>query len=45
MDEKFSSNLDENDEFTADTEETEYLELIIRLKKIRSILLYWINNI
>ena len=36
MDEKFSLNLDENDEFTTDPEETEYLDLIIRLKGIRS---------
>ena len=36
MIENLNSNNTENDEFTADTEETEYLDLIIRLKEIRS---------
>ena len=36
MDEKFTINLDENDELTPNPEETEYVDLIIRLKEIRS---------
>ena len=36
MDEKFTSNHNENDEFILDPEETEYVDLIIKLKEIRS---------
>ena len=36
MDKKFSSNHNENNEFTINSEETEYLDLIIRLQEIRS---------
>ena len=36
MDKKFSSNHNENNEFTINADETDYIDLIIRLQEIRS---------
>ena len=37
MSENLNSNIKENDEFNQNTEESDYKELMTRLKKIRSI--------
>jgi len=37
MSENLNSNIKENDEFNQNTEESDYKELMSRLKKIRSI--------